>query len=60
MTIGSAREWKPFFWLLGGIVLLALFLGSSRRLQARTTFIYDDRLFLNQVISLLRGDWLGS
>jgi hypothetical protein len=53
------REWKTFFWLLGGVTLLVLFLGSSRLLQARTTFIYDDRLFLNHAISLLQGDWLG-
>jgi len=51
---------RTFFGFLIFTTLLALFLGSSRQIQAFPGAGHDDRLFINQTISLVQGNWLGS
>lgn len=46
-------------WLLI-LTLLALFLGSSRNVEAITGAALDDRHFVDQAFSLLHGQWLGA
>ena len=50
---------QTFFYLLGGVTLLALFLGANRDLSAIPAAVHDDRLFVNRALDLLQGHWLG-